>query len=563
MSDKIDWYKQRRGETFEQQHRHETAEQAISRRLLGQKSNYELRKLGIGDESVLMTEEERATNHSIVLGTTREGKSRYLYGNIVRDIELGNGVLFIDPTDRGETAKLVLKWCCAKGFDKVLYIDPRRNFINKKIPVINPFLYDRQNKRYFPTHRSASVENALYTLQTVFNIKDVAQNAVIMQSLEALLFVLWSAGVPLYDSLYFTVPPFPQSKTGSSVDALYRHRRELILDKSHPNDRHQLLVLSGLTNQNVFDKTLGSSTRRLNPLFNEYIEKMFASLEGIDFTEIVSKGWVVLVNAYPALGFPELSNRLLGTALLQEVDFAIDRIREHNPAYNKKFYIYIDEAGRFVNRKMSDILAHKLKSGISMTLSHQYSDQVEDELVLKAIYHLCKIKVMFHTPDHGDRLHMMRQFYGGNIDPNDAAWVNSDIPKQHAIIKVNKQDPRKVKIPNYPDPTINGKPVDGSVLDSFIQKLYQNPWYKDLPEIEDEINERYKLAGQNTVRPQRATPPVNRAVGKVAKQAKKHSTGNAQPNANQGASNPQTPPQPPVAWTNLFVANQGKQKPGP
>src|SRR5688500_7420679 len=87
-------------------------------------SNYPLRLLGRSrDGEVDISEEEREANYHII-GAPGEGKSRFLEYNIRRDIDQGNGLCLLDPSDFGDTCYKVLRYCASKGHKKVVLIDP-------------------------------------------------------------------------------------------------------------------------------------------------------------------------------------------------------------------------------------------------------------------------------------------------------------------------------------------------------------------------------------------------------------------------------------------------------
>src|SRR6185369_15513687 len=152
--------------------------------------------------------------------------------------------------------------------------------------------------------------------------------------------------------------------------------------------------------------------------------------KGIDFTKMITDGWVILVNLDAEAGVDPLHTRLLGTAVINELLFAMYRLRQRG--YNKPYYLYIDEAGQYVNDKLIRILEYKRKAGFRVTLAHQGFWQFPKEKA-DAVKQLCKIKVMFHTPGHSDRLEMIKALgYGGDIPPLLASYANKDIPKQYA-----------------------------------------------------------------------------------------------------------------------------------
>src|ERR1700704_6255159 len=75
------------------------------------KSNHPIRALGHGSESeVDFTEEDRESPIHI-LGFPGEGKSKFLEHLISQDIQRGYGACLLDPSDNGDTAYKILRYC--------------------------------------------------------------------------------------------------------------------------------------------------------------------------------------------------------------------------------------------------------------------------------------------------------------------------------------------------------------------------------------------------------------------------------------------------------------------
>jgi hypothetical protein len=81
-------------------------------------------------------------------------------------------------------------------------------------------------------------------------------------------------------------------------------------------------------------------------------------------------------------------------------------------------------------------------------LSHQYFKQFEDQYILDAILNLTKVKIFFNIPSRADRDILVKNMYGGDISDREASWTNSDLPKQHCVIKIGKQPPKRIRIPD-------------------------------------------------------------------------------------------------------------------
>ena len=139
MSDIPDWFKLAHGKSIEDIKRTLPTYKSVRNQATASvKSNYDQRLLGYSDEGEkTISEEERYVNFHI-LGAPGEGKSKFLEYHIRKDIDMGNGLCLIDPSDKGDTARSVLNYCAKVGYKKVIWIDPATIQKYKKIPSIAP-----------------------------------------------------------------------------------------------------------------------------------------------------------------------------------------------------------------------------------------------------------------------------------------------------------------------------------------------------------------------------------------------------------------------------------------
>ncbi|HKS28734.1 MAG TPA: hypothetical protein VJS44_12985 [Pyrinomonadaceae bacterium] len=433
------------------------------------RSNYPLLIVGQADQRVVRISQEERDSHFHILGTTGEGKSKLIEHLIRGDIKQGNPVFFLDPTDRAETAYSILKYCAKIGFEKVVLIDPHLIHSHNRVCTLQPFHYQK-------TYKNATVSSIADTVRVLFQTRDAAETPRIQRYISAILHSLWNAEMTLHEAVYFTEYRNP----------LYQARRRYILGQSDELDRHRLALEEVFTTRAMFLNEFQSTVRRLEPFFDSTLDLMFGADKGIDFIKLITEGWVVLVNLYSGMGFEPIHTRLLGTTVINELIFALDRLRGRG--WKGVSYLYIDEAGRYANRNLADLLAYKRKSGLRVTVAHQYFGQFEDKQVLDAVKNLTKIKVMFDTPNPSDRMEMIKALgYGGNIPPVLANYANQDLPKQYAIIKKPKQPPVRVKITDVPEVKMKQK-----VLDDFIFKLIaNNEYYRHPDDIRKQFEQRF------------------------------------------------------------------------
>lgn len=425
--------------------------------------------LGTGEETVILREETR--EHTHIIGTTGEGKSKLLEYLIRHDIDNGKGVCFFDPSDRGDTLYNILRYCFSKRIKKVCLIDPFHHYKFNKVPVINPFHYQ-------PFYKDASVANIMETVKTVFGSKDTADTPRINRYLPAILRTLWAAKATLRDSVYFTEKSFLIER-----NAFYEHLED---------DRDMMMIEEAYRTR-FTQEHLQSSINRLQPFFDSTLQLIYGDKGGIDFVKMVSEGWIILVNLYSGFGFEPIHTRLLGTSIINELIFALDRLT--NRGWKGTYYLYIDEAGQYANRNLAHLLSQKRKTGLRVTLAHQYYSQFEDEIILDSVENNCKLKIAFYIPNRDDRDRFVRNAYGGELSDREVSYVLSGLKKQYAAVKKQKVSPHIIRIPDVPKIEISDE-----VLDQYINWIYQNEWYKS----PKSIRENFKI-------PVNPKPPRNRA----------------------------------------------------
>jgi hypothetical protein len=476
-----------------------------------------------------ITEEERP--HAHLIGSTGEGKSKFLELLIREDIKRGFGVCLLDATKGAKTLNEILKWCAYKNVQKVCLIDLHERWKYHKVPGLNPFLYKKEkdgSQTKSQMLRKTSVDSIRDSIRILTNTKDPAQESFINRYLPAVLNCLYNAQAPLAEAQYF-------------ANRIYATQRNEILSYTDSNDPDFLDLQEAFSNNRQYEH-LQTTINRLNYFFHEPLGKVFGVDKGIDFMKLVRDRWVILVNLDASLDLDETDARLLGTVVINQLTVAIDRL--FYKGYKKRYYLYIDEAGEYATRKLAKTFALQGKTGLRVTIGHQYFGQFEDKYVIDAINALTNFKAMFNLPGREDRDKITKMFYGGDISDRQASFANADIPKQHAVIKVGKENPQRVKIPEVKSP-----PVSKEQLEAYIARIYEQPFYYDPQgiQIKPERNEppRTKTVDTKPARPRTSTnrkpdskPRVSgkgsqtnkwKAVSKVVPVSPEHADENGEP----------------------------------
>lgn len=494
------WFRLMTHKDYSQAVRTPTAQESIDLLLIEMTSRYPIREIGwASDQRMILTEEDRES-HIHILGAPGEGKSRLIELLVRQDIQRGYPVCLLDPSDNADTAYNILRWCIKHGFEKVCLIDPHDFIKFAAVPTINPFgkLTQRKDGRVgYITSPEAAAGDLMDTFRVLWGAKTFDETPRITKYLEALIILLHQANCTLSDSLLFT--------SRDKTHAWHALRCE-IFDRLPPYFEAVRLALEPVffTRSQQAWIEFESTVRRLTPLFNSRLRQVLGSTKSpLPFTKMISDGWVILVNLYPALVWGDAHQRFLGTLVINECLTAVDVLRSHG--WHGRFYLYIDEVGDYATRKIAQLITKKRKSGVALTVAHQAYDQIEDAYVRNAIQAAMKIKVLFYTASRQDRDRMLRDMYGGDIPDRQVSFVLSQLEKQKAAIKVNKQAAREVMISDVPDVQI-----PPTVLNSFKEKLYSYPWFFSPTEISKERHERFKEGQPPPARPSRKQTPTKK-----------------------------------------------------
>lgn len=418
------------------------------------------------EEEIYLTQEDRES-HIHILGAPGEGKSKFLELLLRSDIQNGYGACLLDPSENGDTAFKVLKYCVSVGFEKVCLINPVDFLEFKRVPVFNPIKYNAP--------ATVSVGNVMDALKVLWNTKDFADTPRIQKYATALLHALHASGMTLVESLYFlTRSEFSIQRT-SIIDALPIGN----LHRSHLTSAYQTLL--------TFEQ-FQSTVNRFSVFQDPTLRLMIGSTKpGISFTKLISEGWLILVNLDPqsVWGTEQIQQRLIGTLLINEIVYAIHRLTESG--WKGVYYLYIDEVGDYATSKIAYILDKKRKTGLRFTIAHQRFDQVEDRNVLSSVRGSAKTKALFYTPNKTDRDIMMKDMgYGGDIPDRQVSYVLGELQKQHAALRIGKRPPLITRLKDVPDTQISP-----AALRAFKEKLYSYDFFRTPLQINTEINDRF------------------------------------------------------------------------
>jgi hypothetical protein len=380
------------------------------------------------------------------------------------DIDAGNGLCFIDPTENGDTAKNILRYCALKGIQKVLYIDPDKCFDLDKIPCFNPIKE--------PPYREQSIDAVLESINAMFGVAQQTDTNRIRRNITAVLNILARNNKTLYETKYFR--NYTDAENLPFMDI----------------DEDSNIVKDSFRNVSHFNQYYITTVGRLDLLRSNPVKLMTAA-NGIDFRKMVREGWVIICNLSPNRSVSKTQARLLGIMIISEIIQAMSYLFAVGKEGQiiKVFYLYLDEAGRFATPQIADILTYYGKMGLRLIIAHHDFNQFDDKKVLTAIKNGCRIKMMFNVSSYKDRVEMCEDLgYGGDLHPILASYTNQNIPKREMVIKKDKETPVRIRVP-FVEP-VTRDDVSDVQLDEYTRSLFDNPWYLTKEEIYKQIDVR-------------------------------------------------------------------------
>lgn len=297
---------------------------------------------------IAITDERRA-RHVYILGKTRSGKTTFIQNIIRQDIERGNGVTFIDP--HGDAAEELLDYIPEARIRDTYYFEP----VNFPL-VLNPFALKGDSEI------EGAADDLIYTFRRVLSDNwGPRMDSILRNALYSLLNIPGTTFLDIARIL---------------VDTPWR---ESVLHYIEPDLREFWLVRFPGMPKNATEPLLDRLDKfKLSPT----LRRIFSSRENaLDFEELMDGSRILIVN----LGRVKRdTSMLLGSLLVSALQNAVERRVTIPKSKRVPHYLYVDEFHRFMGGPFDTILSEAAKFGLSLTVAHQYLDQL-DRPTLKAI----------------------------------------------------------------------------------------------------------------------------------------------------------------------------------
>lgn len=306
----------------------------------------------MGRDEIQLSSKERST-HTYVIGQPGSGKSRAIESWVMQDIKAGKAVGVIDPHGDLYNNLLTRLSDYPLLWKKIVLFDP---LDEKWVVGFNPL--DAVSN--LPIERLA-----IYMTDIVIKVWKIQpeQAPRMVWLLTNTFLALSSSGSSLLElPRFLTDPEF----------------RMLLMPKiSSEAVRNYFLNEYPEKHSNALQWAAPILNKLGNLIFDPQIRTIFTGKSTINFRQIMDSGKILLVNLPKGIIGEELSSLLAAfiVALIQKA--ALSRASTHN---RQSFYLYLDEFQNYTTNNIKDILSESRKYSLSMTLAHQYLDQLSSDL---------------------------------------------------------------------------------------------------------------------------------------------------------------------------------------
>ncbi len=301
--------------------------------------------------------ENDRSRHLYVIGKTGMGKSTLLENMAVQDIQNGEGMAFIDP--HGKTAELLLNYVPQERIKDVLYFAPFDMEHPISFNVMEDVGYDKRH---------------LVVSGLMSTFKKIWQDA-------------WSARMEyILSNTILALLEYPDA-TLLGVNRMLadkEYRKKVVDNIKDPSvksfwvdefakytDRFAAEATPAIQNK------IGQFTS--NPLIRNIVGQPKSSF---DIRKIMDEKKILIINLSKGR-VGEVNANLLGSMLITKIYLGAMSRADASPSELNKlpnFYLYVDEFQSFANESFADILSEARKYKLSLTIAHQYIEQMSEEV---------------------------------------------------------------------------------------------------------------------------------------------------------------------------------------
>ena len=315
-------------------------------------TNYQNKHIPFG-----IKKKDRA-GHIYCIGKTGSGKSTLLLNMAVSDIQSGEGVTIIDP--HGDIAEEILQYIPRERINDVIYF----NAGDREYPLaFNPLHNVRKEDRYTVASTIVITLKKIWSDSWGPRLEHILRNTLL------------------------SLTHYPESTLLDITPMLtnYEFRKQVLYSVDdyslHEFWQKEFEPLSPQLKNEVISPIINKvGLFTAHPLLKNILGQKIST---IDIATIMNNQQILIANL--SKGFlGEAGTQLLGSLLITQFQTASLQRAKQTIDERTPYYLFIDEMHSFMTLSFADILSESRKYGLSLFLTHQFTDQV-DEDILKSI----------------------------------------------------------------------------------------------------------------------------------------------------------------------------------
>lgn len=298
--------------------------------------------------------ENDRSGHIYCIGKTGVGKSTLLLNMAINDILQGKGVGIFDP--HGDLIQTILDYIPKERIKDVIYFNP--SDVDHMI-AYNPLYGLREENRYQVASNIVSVFKKLWSESWGPRMEHILRNTIHTLTYYPHATLLDIA--PLLTDYSFRVEVLHHVTNQTLHDFWSKEFTPLSPQQKNEHIAPILNKVGILATHPIIRSIIG------NPI------------SSFDISKVMDESKILLVNLSKGV-LGEAGTQFLGSILVtQFLTVSLERtkrdIHERTP-----FYLYIDEMHSFVSLSFADILSESRKYGLAIFLTHQFLDQLHEDI---------------------------------------------------------------------------------------------------------------------------------------------------------------------------------------
>lgn len=292
--------------------------------------------------------------HTYVLGKTGVGKSTLLLNMAIGDIVQGKGVGILDP--HGDLIQTILDYIPKERIQDVIYINPSDT---DYMIAYNPLYRLKEENRYQVASNIVSVFKKFWSESWGPRMEHILRNTIHTLTYYPHATLLDIS--PVLTDYSFRVEVLQHVDNHTLHDFWTKEFTPLSPQQKNEHIAPILNKVGILATHPIIRSIIG------NPI------------SSFDIAQVMDEKKILLVNLSKGV-LGEAGTQFLGSLLVTQFQTAsLERAKRHIHQ-RTPFYLYIDEMHSFVTLSFADILSESRKFGLSLFLTHQFLDQLHEDI---------------------------------------------------------------------------------------------------------------------------------------------------------------------------------------